>query len=156
ARLVELPSVRGAPPQAPVRVAVEGLRQSLLRANTTRVRADRALFVERALSEESLVAAYARLGTGTRREPARVTLWAAASMRTYGQEEPWQPGAGGPTVGELKARFGLATISYDAELPSDWRPYYNRMLASALTDLQRVFPAYSAKGLSVHFGRHPL
>ena len=156
ARLVELPSVRGAPPQAPVRVAVEGLRQSLLRANTTRVRADRVRFVERAMSEESIVAAYARLGTGTRREPARAVLWAAASMRTYSQEEPWQPGAGGPTVGELKSRFGIATVSYDAELPAEWRPYYNRMLASALTDLQRVFPAHSAKGIGIHFGRHPL
>lgn len=156
ARLADLPSVRGAPPQAPVRVAVEGLRVPLLRGSTPRERAERARFVRRALSEESLVAEYARLGNDRGRDPARATLWAAASLRAYGQEEPWQPGAGGPTVGELKARFGLASVSYDAEVPTEWRPYYNRMLASALADLERAVPGFSVKGVGIHFGRHPL
>lgn len=155
-RLGDLPSVRGAPPQAPIRVAVSGLRYSVLRSRTTRERKERERFVDRAVAEESLVAEYARIGTGAGRAPARVALWAAASMRTYGQEEPWQPGSGGPTVAELKSRFQLASISYDAELPTEWRPYLNRMLASALVDLQRVFPSFSAKGVGVHFGEHPL
>src|SRR5690606_36469996 len=129
---------------------------SVLRAGTTRARSERVRFVQRANSEESLVAEYARLANTADREPARVALWAAASMRTYGQEEPWQPGAGGPTVGELKSRFGLASVSCDAELPMEWRPYYNRMLSSALTDMQRVFPTLSVRGVGVHFGRHPL
>ncbi len=155
-RLGDLPSVRAAPPQAPIRVAVEGLRFSVMRAPTTRERNERARFVDRAKAEESLVAEYARIGDDAGRAPARVALWAAASMRTYGQEEPWQLGAGGPTVGELKSRFGLASISYDAELPAEWRPYFNRMLASALSDLQRVFPNFSVRGVGVHFGAHPL
>src|SRR5690606_24951352 len=39
---------------------------------------------------------------------------------------------------------------------TEWRPDLNRMLASALVALQRVFPSFSAKGVGVHFGEHPL
>src|SRR4029453_10709293 len=57
------------------------------------------------------------------------------------QERVWFPGYGGPSVPDLKDRFGLASVSFDAGVPTVWRPYYLRMLGSALSDLQRVLPA---------------
>ncbi len=158
ARFSSLASVRRSPPQAPIAIAIEGHRRSLLgeQGRSSAEQLQRAHFVERALNEESLVAEFVRLGTAGGREPAQALLWAASSMRVYGQEEPWFPGSGGPSVGELKTRFGLAGVSYDADLPAEWRPYYTRMLHGALIDLNRVLPGFSARGVSVHFGRHPL
>src|SRR5690606_40768877 len=72
--------------------------------------------LDRAVAEESLVAEYARIGTDAGRAPARVALWAAASMRTYGQEEPWQPGSGGPTVAEQIGRASCRERVYVAEV----------------------------------------
>ena len=72
------------------------------------------------------------------------------------QERVWFPGDGGPTVPDLKDRFGLASVSFDAHVPTVWRPYYLRMLGSALADLQRVLPAFAVRGLGVHFGESPM
>jgi hypothetical protein len=47
-------------------------------------------------------------------------------------------------------------VSFDAEVPMIWRPYYLRMLGSVLSDLQRVLPALGVRGLGVHFGESPM
>ena len=160
-RLAWVVSTRAAPPQAPVTVAVtstvrpgrltEGVDHSL-REGLTR-------FAQRAVNDETLAAEYALFttrDTSRATSPSLALLWAAVSMRAYGQERVWFPGDAGPTVPDLKDRFGLASVSFDADVPVAWRPYYLRMLGVALTDLQRVLPAFGARGLGVHFGASPM
>src|SRR5690606_6948876 len=106
--------------------------------------------------EESLVAEYDRLGNLAGRHAAEATLWAASALRPMAQETPWFPGSGGPSTAELRQRFGLASVSFDREVPAEWRPFYQRGLARALDDLQRVLPDFSTAGLGVHFGQQPL
>ena len=124
-------------------------------ARTTRSRR----FVNRAVNEEALAAEYSLFvarDTMHDSQAALAVLWAAVSMRVYGQERVWFPGYGGPSVPDLKDRFGLASVSFDAEVPTVWRPYYLRMLGSVLSDLQRVLPALGVRGLGVHFGESPM
>jgi hypothetical protein len=117
-------------------------------------------FSERAVNEETLVAEYAlvmsRENVQSAAQPSLAVLWAAVSMRAYAQERVWFPGDAGPTVPDLKDRFGLASISFDEDVPTLWRPYYLRMLGSAIADLQRVLPAFGVRGLGVHFGVSPM
>jgi hypothetical protein len=160
-RLASVASTRAAPPQAPVTVAVSstvrsargasggnpGLRDALMR------------FAQRSVNEETLAAEFtifAARDVSRSATPAMAVLWSAVSMRAYGQERVWFPGDGGPTVRELKDRFGLASVSFDAAVPTAWRPYYLRMLGVTLTDLQRVLPAFGVRGLGVHFGESPM
>jgi len=164
-RVAAVASMRAAPPQAPVTVAVTSTVRPP-RGNAATSRAfDHSLgdalarFAERAVNEETLAAEYAVFtanDTSNAATPALSVLWAAVSMRAYGQERVWLPGDSGPTVPELKSRFGLAAVSFDASVPPQWRPYYLRMLGSALTDLQRVLPAFGVRGLGVHFGESPM
>jgi hypothetical protein len=164
-RLAWVAAVRAAPPQAPITVAVTStVRPSRLLAGVSTItdgRTKDALtrFTERAVNEEALAGEYSLF---LARESARVTqpsvavLWAAVSMRAYAQERVWFPGYGGPSVPDLKDRFGIAAVSFDADVPTTWRPYYLRMLGSALSDLQRVLPAFGVRGLGVHFGESPM
>jgi len=167
-RLAGIAATRAAPPQAPVTVAV-----------TSTVRPARAVsagwasdaqpaqpmvaaltrFTQRAMNEEALAAEYALFearDTVGVAQPSLAVLWAAVSLRAYGQERVWFPGDDGPSVVDLKSRFGLAAVSFDADVPTVWRPYYLRMLGLALSDLQRVLPAFAARGLGVHFGESPM
>ena len=163
-RLAWVAAVRAAPPQAPIAVAVTStIRPIYVLPPSTPI--DESVndavgrFLERALNEESLAGEYslfAARDTTQAPQPALAVLWAAVSMRAYNQERVWFPGDGGPSVPELKDRFGLASISFDAGVPTRWRPYYLRMLGTALSDLQRVLPAFAVRGLGVHFGESPM
>jgi hypothetical protein len=159
-RLVELADSLDAPPQTPVVVAVDVNRRELLDApglGAAQRRAN-ARFVEGAWNEERLAAEYALLGPrgGTAGiAPALATLWAAAALRAYGQEEVWFPGFPGPSNRELEDRYGLASVRFDADVPAAWRPYYRRMLDHAIADMQRVLPSLDLRGLRVHFGSPP-
>ena len=157
-RLAALPQVRQMPPQSPVAVALTASRERITTEDGVReaTRRARTRFVDAATNEELLVAEYAVLGPAAGRRVAGATLWAAASMRSYAQERAWFPNTGGPTVADLKARFGIASVSFDREVPPEWRPYFRRLLASSLTDLQRVLPTLDYRGIGVHFGRQPL
>jgi hypothetical protein len=139
-----------------VAVAVMVQRNALLREAglTAGQQAARRAFVEGALNEETLVAEHALLlaADARRRTPvAGTVLWAATGLRTFAQEEPWFPGMGGPTPQELQARFRLASVRFDDEVPDAWRPYFRRLLASALGDVERVLPSVSFRGLNVRF-----
>ena len=155
-RLATVAARRGAPPQAPVSVIVEsvGGERGPRATSTARLR-----FLQRSTNEETLAAEYALLSA---RDPRAASdapvavLWASTALRSLAQEPVWFPGDGGPTVPELKDRLGLAAISFDDSLPSSWRPYYLRMLAMAVADMQRVIPTLSVKGLGVHFGESPM
>ena len=164
-RLAWVAAVRAAPPQAPVTVAVTStvrpVRFVAAEPGSTEEAFNNAIgrFVNRAVNEESLAAEYSLFvarDTVHDSQAALAVLWAAVSMRVYGQERVWFPGDGGPSVPDLKDRFGLASVSFDAEVPTVWRPYYLRMLGSALSDLQRVLPALGVRGLGVHFGESPM
>ncbi len=155
--LAALPQVRSLPPRAPVVVAMSASRDRVAGEDGVdrRLRAARERLLG-ATTEEALVAEHARLGERVGMRLAQATLWAAVELRSYGQEEPWFPGSGGPSVADLRARYGIASVSFDREVPAEWRPYYRRMLASAAEDIQRTLPAFSLRGIGVHFGRQPL
>lgn len=114
--------------------------------------------LSRARDEEHFVAEHTLLWYGEGGETpimARIALAAAAGLRVDAQEPPWFPGDGGPSEAELIARFGLKRVDFDPGVPADWRPYYRRTLARALTDARRVLPSLDVRGLSIRFGRVP-
>ncbi|HEX6938227.1 MAG TPA: hypothetical protein VF158_02355 [Longimicrobiales bacterium] len=154
-RLAALADSFDLPPQTPVVVAI-GLheRELLGHAPDAAVRAARERFARRATNEERLAAEHAILAAdgAAGGVVARATLAAAVGLRPYAQERVWFPGFGGPSARELEDRFGLASVTFDDVRPA-WRPYYRRMLADALADLQRVLPSLDLHGLNVHFGR---
>jgi hypothetical protein len=154
ARLGELSDSLNMPPQAPIAIAARTYRQELtqqqwlsdaereLREQFTGLR-----------DEERFVAGYAQLQRPSVHDaaPSLAAVWAAVAMRAYGQEVVWFPGSGGPTARELEERFGFAHVRFSDEVPAEWRPYYRRMLESAVRDMQRVLPALDVKGLGVRF-----
>lgn len=155
ARLAELAATHGAPPQAPVLLAMRGYRSRLLAGPDDDARvARRARFIARVSNEESLAAEYALLSAdGAASTAAELAVLAAAvSLKPYAQEPVWFPGMPGATVVELKARYGLASVSFDSDVPAEWRPFYLHTLARGIDDLQRVLPALSLDGAGVHFG----
>ncbi|HEU4629623.1 MAG TPA: hypothetical protein VFS08_07740 [Gemmatimonadaceae bacterium] len=157
ARLAALPQAHALPPQSAVVVALRASEVRVLASDATeRVRRSRQRFLDDATTEELLAAHYARLGKGRDRRAAGATLWAAVSLRPFAQEEPWFPGAGGPSSAELRTRFGVAAVSFDRDVPVEWRPYYRRLLATAVEDVRRVLPDLSLDGIGIHFGRQPI
>lgn len=146
-----------APPQAPIVVAVDMYRRELVPPTADAPGSDlRRGFAERARNEERFAAEYALLMAGDSTASvvgAMTALAAAVGMRTHAQEEVWFPGFGGPSRRELEERFGLASITFADDVPAAWRPYYRRMLEQALSDLNRVLPSLSVRGLRVHFGQ---
>lgn len=157
ARLESLAAAQNYPPQAPVAVAVAINREALLSRPDLRQwqRAERAGFADEAWNEERFVAAAARLrtsGAGVGPRLALIELQTAVFLRTFNQEEPWMPGDPAPAAKELEARFGLAEVVFDDDVPDQWRAYYRRMLARSFADLQRVLPTASLRGLTVRIG----
>ena len=146
------------PAQAPVAVAV-GLAARMF-GTSYGIDAD-SLAAElrtRMPDEERLAVQYALLlGQQPELRPllSRAALAAASSLRAYGQEAPWRPGMSAPSTRELIAQFGLAEIVFAEDIPAAWRPYYRRMIHSALLDLQRVLPALDVAGLRIVIGRVP-
>jgi len=159
-RLAELADSLNAPPQTPVVLAVDVRRRELLDMPglTPAAAGARERFFMRARNEERFAAEYALLladDPSAAQSLSRSALAAAVALRAYAQEEVWFPGFGGPSTRELEERFGLAAVRFDPDVPSAWRPYYRRMLAQSLADLQRVLPALDTRGLRVHFGKSP-
>jgi hypothetical protein len=144
------------PPQTPVAIAARMYRKEIAEHPhlDPAERALRERMTSGAYSEERFAADYALVRQASPRDmgPQLAALWAAVALRAYGQEAVWYPGSGGPSNRELEERFGLATVRFSEEVPSEWRPYYRRMLESALVDLYRVLPALDLKGLHILFG----
>jgi hypothetical protein len=143
-----------APPQTPVVVEVRA-RQKTKTGVAPAPAVER--FYENALNEERLAAELALLShTDAVDGPvARAVLSAAVGLRAYAQERPWFPGFDGPTRLDLEDRFGLASIEFPESVPAGWRPYYRRMLETALSDLQRILPSLDVRGLKVRFEARP-
>jgi hypothetical protein len=157
ARLLQLAAEQDYPAQAPISVAVTINRDALLGrpGMTARQRERRLRFVREANNEEKLVAGAALLTSSeTVRGPrlSLIVLQSSVFMRGWNQEEPWFPGDPAPSSRDLESRFGLASVTFHADVPEAWRPYYRRMLARALSDLQRVLPTASLRGLAIRIG----
>lgn len=158
-RMSQLAETRDLPPQAPVTVTLSGYAPLIRRTGApSNERAWRARFVNHVRNEETLAAEFALLRTRLPEQSAVAgvaVLTAGVALRPYAQEKAWLPGDDAPTARDLQSRFGI-TVSYDPSVRSAWRPYLRRALASAVTDLRRVFASYDTRGLRVHFGESPL
>ena len=110
-------------------------------------------FVDNAVNEESFAAGLAQLRRGPTYDagPAVIALAAAVAMRSSAQEAVWMPGLAGPSVRELQERYGLASVTFGDDVPAVWRPYFRRLIDTALSDLRLVLPALDLHGLNVHF-----
>lgn len=149
-RLRSLASLQ--PPEPPVAVTVRTHRTALLGGDLVpEIRRARTQFVGSASNGEALAAEYDLLSASdtNRCEGALTVLAAAASLRAMAQEEPWFPGSPSPSVADLRAEFGLAGVSFDRDVRSDWQPYYLRMIGTSLRDLQRVLSGFSVAGLRI-------
>jgi hypothetical protein len=160
ARLLELSEIRDYPPQAPIAVALSINREALLTRPGLQPwqRDARERFADAAWNEERLVAAREVLrasGAGVGVRLSLIELQAATFMRVWNQEEPWFPGDPAPAARDLEARFGLAAVEFGAEVKESWRPYHLRMLGRGLSDLQRVLPTASVRGLRIRIGALP-
>jgi hypothetical protein len=108
-------------------------------------------FVTRGLNEERFAAERARVKQVAPFDvgPSLAALGAAVALRVYAQEAVWHPGFAGPSARDLEDRYGLGAVRFDENVPQAWRPYYRRLLASALADLTRVLPSLDLRGLRV-------
>ena len=146
-----------APPQTPVRVAVQAHRGSGSVPVDEAGRVARDRFFDASVNEERLAAELAMLEHRSSMDlgPRLAVLGAAVGLRGYAQERPWFPGFDGPSARELESRFGLASVAFPDDVAPHWRPYYRRMLATSLSDLQRVLPSLDVRGLNVRFEARP-
>jgi hypothetical protein len=144
------------PPMAPIVTSVAAYRAALLAPTDSVLWGGIARQMAEAATEEAFVAARARLAAAAADPwiPSRAALTAAVAMRAYAQEPVWHPGFPGPSERDLTARFGLASVRFDDDVPAGWRAYHLRMLEHALVDLQAVFPTLSLKGLAIRVGAH--
>jgi hypothetical protein len=146
--------LRYAPPQAAIVTAVRHHGPTLVTAaQDARGEALRRELVERAVNEESFVAELARVSAweGDDAPVARLAVAAAAALRPYAQEAPWFSGDPAPSEDELRREFGVASVRFDAGVPSRWQPFYRRMLADGLRDLRRILPALRLDGTRIRF-----
>ena len=142
----------GLPPEPPVAVTVRTHRAALLGAEASpEIRHVRAQFASASINAETLAAEYDLLVASgdTAQSAALAVLAAATSLRAMAQEEPWFPGLAAPSVADLRAEFGLAGVTFDRGVRSDWQPYYLRMIGTSLRDMQRVLSGLSVAGLRI-------
>lgn len=159
-RMLRLAEKRDYPAQAPLTVALSMNREAFLDAPSLPEPeiAARRIFLDRSWNEERLVAEARMLSASGAAEGRRlplILLQAANFFRVWNQEEPWFPGDPAPAARDLEARFGLAGLEFDDSVPASWRPFYLRMLARSLGDLQRVLPTASVRGLRIRIGELP-
>lgn len=150
---------RNAPPQAPIAVTLGGYTSFVVGSSRTqKERVARSAFMSRARNEEALAAEFVQLEAtfGPTIEVSLALVTAAVSLRAYAQEQAWLPGDVGPSALQLQSQLGLASLTFDENVPASWRPYFTRMLSQAVTDLRGVIPRLDLTGLNVHFGDSPL
>jgi hypothetical protein len=154
-RLEAVADSNGFPPATPIAISVLLHTDELIESPwiARPEKQQRQHFVDNAVGEESFVAGLAQLRRGSVYDaaPAVIALAAAVAMRSSAQEVVWLPGLGGPSVRELQERYGLASVTFGDDVPAAWRPYFRRLIDSALSDLRLVLPALDLHGLNVHF-----
>lgn len=159
-RLIGIAETRDYPPQAPISVALMINRDGYLDAPSLpeeqlQARRD---FLDSSYNEETFVAGMVLQDSLAAAEGIRLRLTqlqAAVFFRVWNQEAPWFPGDPAPETRELIGRFGLEDVVFGSNVPGSWRPYHRRTLAHALTDLERVLPTASVRGLTIRFDALP-
>ncbi len=159
-RLVAVTDARGYPPQAPISVALMINRDGYLDASniTEQQLQARQEFLASSFNEESFVAGLVLQDSLAAGEGIRLRLTqlqAAVFFRVWNQEVPWFPGDPAPETRDLIGRFGLEDVVFGSDVPAEWRPYHRRTLAHGLTDLERVLPTASLRGLTIRFDALP-
>lgn len=155
-RLTVIAREHDPPPSAPIAVTLDRYAAELRRVLGGTTAGSRAAeqFLARGRTEERFAAELARLTDGRDPHPrvAVAAMEAAVALRAYAQETVWYPGDPAPSTADLKRAYGLADVTFDGEVPPHWRPYYRRMLAESLSDLESVLPGMNLHGLSFRFG----
>jgi hypothetical protein len=144
-----------APPETPIAISVILHRDELVESPwiPEPERAVRKQLIARSIHSEGFAAELARVQKRSVYDsgPAVTALNAAVAMRSFAQEPIWLPGFGGPSPRELQKRWGLASVTFDADIAGAWRPYLRRVLDLAFADLSRVLPALDLRGLRIVF-----
>jgi hypothetical protein len=136
------------PPLAAIRVPVSG-RSGTLRADSTLPRAALPV-IAAAANEESLIAAFAyadHASAGLSPALRRLMVSAGVALRAHAQDRVRSP-AEMLSTGAVMGRYGLKAITFDRDVPREWRPFYTQMIADALDDFELVLPGYDPIGLS--------
>jgi hypothetical protein len=136
------------PPLAAIRVPVSG-RSATLRADSTLPRAALPV-IAAAANEESLIAAFAYADRASEAvSPAlrRLMVSAGVALRAHAQDRVRMPSEM-LSAGAVMGRYGLKAISFDRDVPREWRPFYTQMIADALDDFELGIPGYDPVGLS--------
>ena len=153
-RLVALGS--SLPPEPAVAITVRSHRSLLLTPELSEpVREARERLAAGAVNSETLAGEYGRLiaSGDTARHPSATTVLATATaLRALAQETPWFPGSGAPTLTDLRTEFGIAGVTFDRSVDPAWQPYYLRMVATSIRDVQRVLGGLSVAGLRIAVG----
>jgi hypothetical protein len=82
-----------------------------------------------------------------RRQLGRMQLAAGVAARTQAQAPVWFAGDVAPPAESL----GIASISFDSDVPKAWRSQYVAAMAAGLRDLRQVFPALRLNEVNVRF-----
>ena len=82
-----------------------------------------------------------------RRLLGRLQVAAGVAMRASAQAPVWLAGDVIPTAEQL----GVASVSFDADVPRAWRSQYLASFAMGLRDLKLVFPQLRLSGVNVRF-----
>ena len=81
-----------------------------------------------------------------RRLIGRLQMAVAVATRTNAQEPVWVPGDTAPL-----ADVGVRSVSFDADVPAQWRSYYLASLDRGIRDLKVVFPELRLDEVNVRF-----
>lgn len=146
-------SVRTRPVQPQVRLSVLDARivTADRHASTS---PDLARWLLSVTNEETLpiVMSRAHADPALSRYAATAALLASQGMRTLAQEAAFHPGTLALRPSQVVDRLGLASLTFGADVPAPWQPYYAREFATAVDALRDVFPSASVSGLNVHIG----
>jgi hypothetical protein len=147
---------RTMPPAAPLVVTVKRY-VPLIRAHA---RGTDLQTVVQATNPEMLAAAASMawsepLTRAERRVLGRLLVSSAVAMRSHAQQPVWFPGDSAPAATDLAAALGVAGISFDADVPIAWRPYFLLQLADGVGNLRRVLPALRLDATQVRFRMSP-
>ena len=146
-------SVRTRPAQPQVRLSVLDTR--VVSANRAAATApDVTRWLLSASNEEMLPIALSRAVQSPQlaRYAPTAALLATQGLRTLAQEAPFHPGTLTLKASQVAGRLGLASLTFGADVPAPWQPYYAREFASAVDALRSVFPRARVAGLNVHIG----
>lgn len=133
-----------AAPDAEIAVTMKRLLPSL-RAKLPSALADR---IERIRNSEMFVATLAEdRSRDQRRQLGRLQLAAAVATRSHAQDPVRMPDDSLLTAQQL----GVASVSFDSDVPRAWRAGYVASFAAAIGNLEVVFPALELGGLHVRF-----